>query len=166
MKKSKNQRKRAYKQRSARHKAYKNTSRRNLSVMPFMGGQLIRISGLTREEAERMSADASKKFDVMSWVSTETLLPTMVLWKSDFTDNDPFFRLTFDPRETKANMVHNILGADFHDIDEAPNAIGEITTSDGIVFCVGTWEAFLLDANEEQVKSVIEFLDEFNLAIR
>lgn len=81
----------------------------------------------------------------------------MILWKTDFTNDDPFFRLSFDPGETKASMVHNKIGEDIQ-TDESPYAILDIGTPDG-VYCVGTWEAFLIDAKEEQVKHVKDYLD-------
>ena len=161
MKKLKKQKRQAYKQRPARRKAHKNTPRRNVSTIPFMGGQLIRVSGLTREEAEQMSTMYYNNHNIRSWTSSEKPLPTMVLWKQDFTDDNPFFRLAFDPRETKANMVHNIMGVDVQGIDEAPNAVGEITAPSGSVYCIGTWDAFVVAASEGQVKHVIDYLDEF-----
>lgn len=86
----------------------------------------------------------------------------MVLWRSDFTAADPFFRLAYDPNETKARMAHNMMGVELQDCDESLDTIQEITAPSGKKYCVGTWKAFLEGATEEQVQHVKGFLGEIN----
>lgn len=97
--------------------------------------------------------------DTFPWLDPNvTRFPSMIMWRADFSKEDPFFRLSFDPNETKASMVRNITGFEIQ-TDESPNAILDINTRDGIVICVGSWEAFLGDASDEQVKEVLDCLN-------
>ena len=128
-----------------------------------MGGELIKISGLTQEEATRLSAQFSMNPNTVSWAEQgDEFKPSMVLWRSDFTDKDPFFRLSFSPDETKARMAHNIMGVELQDCDESPDTIQDIIAPSGEKYCVGTWGAFMVDATPEQVKNVKDFLAETN----
>ena len=160
-------RKRAYrqasKQRPARRKAKRCSSSNiktipngNIQTIPFNGGELIKIGGLTREEAMMLCSIAPHASMVNTMADSNT--PSMILWKSDFTDDDPFFRLSYLPNETKANMAHIMLGVNLQDCEEAPDTYQEVFLPNGDRYMISTWEVFLATANEGQVEHVKAFI--------
>ena len=83
--------------------------------------------------------------------------PTMVLWRADFTVEDPYYRLSFAVDETPQRMVYNLLGIDISDYPLPKDKVLALPFH-GTIMLVTNWEIFLRVAEDEQVKEVQSFV--------
>jgi len=83
--------------------------------------------------------------------------PTLVLWRADFTADDPYYRLSFSAEETPERMAYNLLGVDVSDYPLPKDKVMMLTIRETVIL-ISNWETFLRVAEDEQVNEVQSFV--------
>lgn len=84
--------------------------------------------------------------------------PKLVLWDPNFTIKDPFFRVAVHPDASMEEMALFFLGYKLKDSEKGADFLQLTVPGTNDKFCIGTWEKFLENANDEQIREVKQTL--------